>query len=206
MDKSLGLAKLFNSKSLNRFVLWKKGYFTNRDSLPSLHIFEINVLLAKFFFYKKTLSREHLRLFPFVVEALRNYLEKCEVLEQALAGLRDQGNILLLEEDLNKEFKEKNFREKQTALLFMYDLLNEHICLFLTRLDLSEFGYLPVFDQLIDVIVDYLPKASVLAFTKFKCLRCLDCSDCEQRFGKLKKQVDLEALLKRLIQMKVNSK
>ena len=153
MDRSLALSKTFNSKSLNRFVLWKKGYFTNRDSLPSLHIFEINVLLARFFYYKKILAKSEVTLFHFIHDAFKNYLEKYEVLEQALKGLKDQSNILILEEDLNKEFKEKNYREKQTSLMFMYDLLNEHICQFLVRIDLEEFGYLPIFDQLIDVSV-----------------------------------------------------
>ena len=205
MDRSLALSKTFNSKSLNRFVLWKKGYFTNRDSLPSLHIFEINVLLARFFYYKKILAKGEVTLFHFIHDAFKNYLEKYEVLEQALKGLKDQSNILILEEDLNKEFKEKNYREKQTSLMFMYDLLNEHICQFLVRIDLEEFGYLPIFDQLIDVIIDYLPKANVLGFWKFKCLKCLDCPDCEQRLGKLKRQVDLEDFLKKLIKMKISS-
>jgi hypothetical protein len=206
MEKSLSLSKTFNSKSLNRFVLWKKGYFTNRDSLPSLHIFEINVLLAKFFYYRNVLSRDNVKLFAFIHDIFKNYLEKYEVLEQSLKGMKDSANILILEEDLNKEFKEKNYREKQTSLLFMYDLLNEYICHQLIRIELDDFGYLPVFDQMIDVVIDYMPKSNVVGFSKFKCLKCLECQDCEQRVGKLKKHVDLEDFLKRLIKMKIQSK
>jgi hypothetical protein len=205
MEKSLNLSKVFNGKSLNRFVLWKKGYFTNRDSLPSLHIFEINVLLSKFFYYRKVLSVDNLKLFPFIHEIFKNFLEKHEVLEQSLKGLKDHSNILILEEDLNKEFKEKNYREKQTSILFIYDLLNEHICHYLVRVDTEEFGFLPIFDQMIDVIIDYLPKSNVFGFSKFKCLKCLDCMDCESRMGKLKKQVSLEDFLKKLIKQKINS-
>ena len=202
MNKSLSLSKTFNSKSLNRFVLWKKGYFTNRDSLPSLHIFEINVLLAKFFYYKKMLSADDLRIFPFAVEVLRNYVEKHEVLEQSLQGLRDPSNVLMLEENLNKEFKEKNFKEKQTSLFFMYDLLNEHIAPYALRLDYEEFGYLPEFDQLVDALIEYLPRSNLIGSIKLKCLQCLDCVECEGRLGKLKKPIGLEDLLKKLIRMK----
>lgn len=187
-------------------VLWKKGYFTNRDSLPSLHNFEINVMLAKFFFYRKNLSVDNQKVIPFITESIRNFLEKSEVLEQAYLGLKEQANVLILEEELNKEFKEKNFKEKQTSLLFMYDLLCDHLFPYLIRFPFEDYGYLPEYDLLIDALIDYLPKSNVLGFLKFKCLKCTDCGDCDTRNSKIKKDVSIEEVLKRLIKFKATPK
>lgn len=186
-------------------VLWKKGYFTNRDSLPSLHNFEINVLLAKFFYYRKNLSAENQKVIPFITESIRIFLEKTDVLDQAFLGLKEQGNILILEEDLNKEFKEKNFKEKQTSLLFMYDLLCDHLFPYLIKFPFEDYGYLAEYDVLIDAIIDYLPKSNVLGFFKFKCLKCCECSECETRNTKIKKDISLEEVLKKLIKLKTSN-
>lgn len=186
-------------------VLWKKGYFTNRDSLPSLHNFEINVLLAKFFFYRKNLSKDNLKVLPFVTETLRNFLEKNDVLEQAFLTLKDPSQMLIVEEDLNKEFKEKNFREKQVALLFMHDLLSEHLFPYMTRFPFEDFGWQPDNEALIEALIDYLPKSSLGSFQKLKCLKCTDCQDCEKQAIKLRRETPAEDILKRLIKLKATT-
>ena len=147
-------------------VLWKKGYFTNRDSLPSLHNFEINVLLAKFFFYRKNLSSENQKVIGFITETIRNFLEKSDVLDQSFLGMKENGPVLILEEELNKEFREKNFKEKQTSLLFMYDLFSEHLFPYLAKFQFETYGYLTEYDQLVDALIDYLPKSNVNGFSK----------------------------------------
>ncbi len=205
IDRSLSFARLFNSKSLNRMVLWKKGYFTNRDSLPSLHNFEINVLLAKFFYYRKNLSPENLAVVPFVTQTIRNFLEKSEVLEQAYYALKEGTQTLIVEDELNKEFKEKNFKEKQVSLLFMFDLLSEHLFPYLVRFPFEDFPFSDDVDVLIDALVDYLPRSNLAGIQKLKCLKCTECADCEKQSHRLKKEMGIEDLLKRLIKFKALS-
>ena len=202
IDKSLSFARLFNSKSLNRMVLWKKGYFTNRDSLPSLHNFEINVLLAKFFYYRKNLSAENLTVIPFITETIQNYLEKSDVLEQAYFSLKEGVQQLIVEDDLNKEFKEKNFKEKQVSLLFMYDLLSEHLFPYLVRFPFEEYAWGGDYDALVDVLVDYLPKSNLSGIQKLKCLKCTECGECEKQSQRLKKETSVEDILRKLIKLK----
>lgn len=205
IDRSLSFARLFNSKSLNRMVLWKKGYFTNRDSLPSLHNFEINILLAKFFFYRKNLSAENLAVVPFITQTIRNFLEKSDVLEQAYFALKEGTQTLIVEEELNKEFKEKNFKEKQVSLLFMFDLLSEHLFPYLVRFPFEDYPYSEDVDSLIDALVDYLPKSNLAGLQRLKCLKCTECADCEKQSQRQKKELGVEDLLKRLIKFKAVS-
>ncbi len=66
MDNFLSLSHRFDENPLNRFILWKKGYFSDKESLPSLYIFEKNVFIAKFYYYKKKLSKDYTKIFEFV--------------------------------------------------------------------------------------------------------------------------------------------
>lgn len=186
--------------------MWKKGYFTNKDSLPSLHNFEINVLLAKFFFFRKNQSPQNLKIISFINETIRNYLEKYEMLEQSFSVVQQSSNLLILEEELDKEFREKNFKEKQTALLFMHDLFTEHFFPYLTKFTFEDYPDLPEYDSLIMTLIDYLPKSDVVGFMKFKCIDCNKCKECEKKMSKLKKQTGIEEVLKKLVILQTKNK
>lgn len=203
IDNSLTFSKTFNSKSLHRFILWKKGYFSNQNSLPSLYIFEINVHLAKFFHYKKLFPSESTEVLQTIAVIFQNYLEKLEATESVLESIRDGKSKFLAEEDLNREFKEKNFVEKQTSTVLYFDIISDNIAPFLAKIDLSEQKDLSVFDVLLKELVEFVSRANIHYYANFKCLNCLNCQDCDSKFSRLKRNTVLEDFLKTLIAARI---
>ena len=202
MENFVKSSREFNKNSLNRFILWKKGYFSDRDSLPSLHIFEINVLLAKFFYYKKNLNEDNEKIFEFIVEIYREYSNKLEILKKSLNSLENKNNLIIKEEIFNLEFKNKEFEEKQSASIFYFNLINDNINPFLLNLDLEKFEFHPILDLLIDVLIDFLPQSNIKSFVKFKCVNCVDCENCGNKLKRLKDTKPIQNFLKLLIKKK----
>lgn len=203
IDQSLILSRTFNSKSLHRFILWKKGYFSNQNSLPSLYIFEINVYLAKFFHFKKIYSQENNEVLTTINDIFKNYLEKLELTDQAYDSIKDNSSKLISEDELSKEFKDKNYLEKQTSTVLCFDLITEHIGPFLSKVEIGDsFESLKKFDVLLDSLIEYLSRSNLHYYTHFKCLDCLQCKDCDQKLSRLKKITVLEEFLKALVKAK----
>jgi len=46
LNKYLEIAQEFNRFPLRRFVLWQKGYFKDKDNIPSLCPFEKQIYLT----------------------------------------------------------------------------------------------------------------------------------------------------------------
>ena len=199
IDRSADLSLNFNDKSLNRFFLWKKGYFSDINFLPSLHIFEINVLLAKFLYYKKNLSKDNTEIFSYCIKIYKNYQEKIDMLEEAFVSFVTEEKLFMEEKELNMYFKIKNFEEKQMAIEFIYNLVNEQVNAFLNSCDFEEFGNLEVFGDLINAIIDYLPKAEIKNYLKFASVNLLKIENNENNLNKLKINVDVKKALRKLI-------
>lgn len=202
MEKSAELSATFNGNSRFRFVLWKKGYFSDINFLPSLHIFEINVLLAKYLFFKKNLSVENPRIFEFVVGVYENYIEKVAALEDAFVSFRADTAQEFAEPEVNRYYKLKNFEEKQMAVDFIYHLLNEQINTFLVDADLTAYAHLEVFDKLIDVLIDYLPVSDISRYAKFAPVGFVTGEKAENSISKLKDNVNVKDVLRKLIQLR----
>lgn len=85
LEKSLKFSKEFNGDVLQRYLLWKNGYLSNTQTLPSLYDFQINtatallVLHIKNFNHDKSLKSFE-KLVNFVVVGLRDYVEKAKEL------------------------------------------------------------------------------------------------------------------------------
>lgn len=204
IDMSADLSLNFNNQSLNRFLLWKKGYFSDINFLPSLHIFEINVLLAKFLYYKKNLSKDNTKIFDFCILIFKNYLEKIDTLEDAFRSYVTDDKLFMEEEELNMYFKIKNFEEKQMAIEFIYNLINDHVNVFLKDCELEQYGNLPIFNELIEAIIDYLPKAEIKNYLKFAPVSLLKIDNSGNNLNKLKPNIDIGGVLKKLIKVTRN--
>ena len=202
MENFIKSSREFNKFSLNRFILWKKGYFSDKDSLPSLYIFEINVLLAKFFYYKKNLDFDNEKIFEFIIEIYQDFFEKLTILDQSLEILEDKDKLIISELIFNNEFKKKDFEEKQTSVIFFFNLINDNINPFLLHLDLESFEFRPIFDSLIDVLIDYLSLSNINSFTKFKCVECVNCENCKLKNKRLKDTKPIKDFLKLIIRKK----
>ena len=202
MDKSGELSVKFNNNSLFRFVLWKKGYFSDINFLPSLHIFEINVLLAKYHYYKKNLSKDNTRIFDFSVAIYQNYIEKVQALDEAYTNLRTETVKFFDEAEINKYFKVKNFEEKQMAVDFIYHLLNDNVNIFLNEVDLEDYKELQTFNKLVDVLIDYLPCSDINRYLKFAPVGFVTSDKPDNNISKLKNNVDMRTVLRKLIALR----
>lgn len=205
MDKSAELSIKFNNNSLFRFVLWKKGYFSDINFLPSLHIFEINVLLAKYLYYKKNLSKDNTQIFDFSTTIYTNYIEKLHLLDEAYISLKSESTKDIEEPETNKYYKVKNFEEKQMAVDFIYHLLNEQVNTFMNETKLEDYKELSVLDHLIDVIIDYLPYSDINRYPKFAPVNFITGERTDNNISKLKNNVDMRDVLKKLIQLRKNN-
>jgi brefeldin A-inhibited guanine nucleotide-exchange protein len=202
MEKFINNSREFNKFSLNRFILWKKGYFSDKDSLPSLYIFENNVLLAKFFYYKKNFKEDNEKIFDFIIEIYHQYFEELKILNNSLTNLEEKQTLVLSENDLNEEYKIKDFEEKQTAVIFYFNLINDNISPFLLSLDLDTLEMIPVFDSLIEVIIDFLSYSNINSLTFFKCIKCVECENCKIKSKRFKETKPIQEFLKNLIKKK----
>lgn len=202
MDKSSDLSTKFNNNSLFRFVLWKKGYFSEINFLPSLHISEINVLLAKFYYFKKNMSKDNTHIFDFCISIYINYIEKIQMLDDAYNLVKNSATKDIEEAEINKYYRVKNFEEKQIAIDFIYHLLNEQVNTFLNEIDLNEYKHLSAVDQLTDVLINYLPIADINRYPRYAPVGFVTGDKSENNMSKLKNNIDMRRVLKTLIQLK----
>jgi hypothetical protein len=85
LKKSLKFSKEFNGDVLQRYLLWKNGYLSNTQTLPSLYDFQINtatallVLHIKNFWHDKSIG-SYEKLINFIIRGLRDYVEKAKEL------------------------------------------------------------------------------------------------------------------------------
>lgn len=205
VEDSLSLCREFNSRVVQRFVLWKKGYFSSQNSLPSLYIFEINVHLSQFFHHRKNFpaSTESLDI---IGEILSSFVEKLAMTESAHEELRDKKPGNFTNPELSREFREKNFVEKQTAAVLYFDTIIEHIAPYLSRLELESLPDLAIFDPLIPQLISYISRANLYQNSALRCVGCLDCRDCESRFARIKKSDTMENFLQHLVKLRLTRK
>ncbi len=124
------------------------------------------------------------------------------LIDLALKDLKEN-RIFFKEKNFNQEFKIKCFEEKQVAVTLFYNLINNNINPFLLELNLDDFDYLPVFDKLIDSLLNYLPHSQLDSNTKFKCFKCLSCEHCNSKTKRLKDPVDIKEFIHALVLKKM---
>ena len=81
LNKSMQFSKGFNGSVLLRFLLWKNGYLSNTQALPSLYDFQINTtntlltILIKNYWHCKTLE-SYEKCISFVITLVMDYVNK----------------------------------------------------------------------------------------------------------------------------------
>lgn len=165
LDEFIKQSEEFNCNQVNRYVLWKKGYFSMKNSLPSLHIFEKNVLIVQLYNSVRKFHKGSNKIFEFVCKVLESFKQRIEELDKFIEFVHSNKQVFT-EPEFDSEFKAKTVEEQQKNIFNFYNVIVDIIEPFLLGLDYETLPYNKYLDHLIQSIIDFLPHIKIKDFHK----------------------------------------
>lgn len=198
VEKGIDLAIKFDSKPLFRYILWKKGYFSQQNSIPSLYAFESIAFLILFYEKKLNIKKEINLFFSTIKNVLYRFLYYLKDIDILQEDSESDNKIFLIDEEINRDFFKKAFLDKKNALILYSEVINEHFIKFLDQLEKEYFNQLACDQEFNEMVIDLVLVSNRLFCASIKCKKCTDCRKC-LNFPNFKEVIDnLERLLKRI--------